>query len=396
MTRDMPQVTDPTLSNDGPVIEVVELTKQFRRGRTGRGSVITPVDNISLEVNRGESVVLLGPSGCGKTTLLRCIAGLETPTSGAIRIGGRTVFSSSEKINMTTQKRNVSMVFQSYGLWPHMSAFDTVAYPLRTQRVSRKEVGRRVAEALAQVGVAEVAQQLPAQLSGGQQQRVSLARALVSRADVVLFDEPLSNVDAKVREELRAELLTMQQELGLTTIYVTHDQVEAMDLADRIAVLRDGRIQQFDSPAQTYERPMSEYVAQAIGQINRVNAHVVGQQGDDVIVRYAGRDVHVPKANVEDGSVDQVTLVWRPERCNVRPRSEVEQQPASGNLVLPVTLATASFLGMYSTLLFHTEDGQRLKVSQTGDTQQAVAEGDQCFLEVSRRDVMCFSGAVGA
>ena len=254
-----------TAANNPPRIRVVGLTKRYnRRG----GGTITPVDNISLDVSPEEMVVLLGPSGCGKTTLLRCVAGLERPEEGEIYVNDVLVFSSSKGIFVPPNERPVSMVFQSYALWPHMTLFQNVAYPLRARKVPSGDIAGRVNEALETVGLLPLASQYPGQISGGQQQRVALARAIVSQTGTVLFDEPLSNVDAKVREQLRLEIRRMQRTFGFSALYVTHDQGEAMAVADRIAVLGNGRIEQLGSAETVYGAPTSTYVGNFIGMAN--------------------------------------------------------------------------------------------------------------------------------
>ncbi|TDO48705.1 iron(III) transport system ATP-binding protein/spermidine/putrescine transport system ATP-binding protein [Kribbella sp. VKM Ac-2527] len=243
-------------------IEITGLTKRFR---DDRGVQVVAVDNVSLRVPAGEFLVLLGPSGCGKTTLLRCLAGLETPDAGTIRLAGRT-----------GQRRQVGMVFQNYALWPHMTVEENVGYPLRnaprSERLGKTEIRQRIQELLTLTRLAGQATRKPSQLSGGQQQRVALARAMASGSDVVLFDEPLSNIDAKVREALRLELRTMQRRLGFTAVYVTHDQTEALELADRIAVIRDGRIVQLGRSDEIYSEPATRYVADFVGTSNLLAA----------------------------------------------------------------------------------------------------------------------------
>jgi ABC-type Fe3+/spermidine/putrescine transport system ATPase subunit len=248
-----------------PRIEVVDLTKSYRRDG---GEMITPVDHVSLAVGVDELVVLLGPSGCGKTTLLRCVAGLERPDRGTIVIDGRTVFSAAKGIWEPTERRQLSMIFQSFALWPHMTVFENVAYPLRCRRTAEAEVRRRVEETSAIVGIGGLGGQHPGRISGGQQQRVALARALVAGSTVVLFDEPLSNVDAQVRAQLRLELKLMQKRIGFSGLYVTHDQTEAMELGHRVAVLERGRIAALGQPRDIYENPDSEYVASFVGTAN--------------------------------------------------------------------------------------------------------------------------------
>ena len=264
-------------SHDGPALALRDIRKHFTRRD---GTKVPAVDGIDLEVAQGEFVVLLGPSGCGKTTLLRCIAGLESPDHGEITIHGDRHYVSAEGLESSPNKRKLGMVFQSYALWPHMKVFSNVAYPLQVKRVSRQQVRERVTEVLKTVGVGELLEQYPGQLSGGQQQRVALARALVSSDGLLLFDEPLSNVDAKVREQLRYEIRRMQQQIGFAAIYVTHDQEEAMELADRIAVLNKGRIAQLGTAQEIYETPADRYVAKFIGATNEILGDVASIERD--------------------------------------------------------------------------------------------------------------------
>jgi iron(III) transport system ATP-binding protein len=298
-----------------PMVKVTDLVKHFRRGD---GTDVAAVDNVSLQVMPGTFTVLLGPSGCGKTTLLRCIAGLERPSQGRIDIRGRTVFSSDQKINLPPEKRGLNMIFQSYALWPHMTAAANVAYPLTCRQVPRSEIPARVQRALELVGIPELGKQYSNQLSGGQQQRVALARAIVSNSDLVLFDEPLSNVDAKVREQLRFELVAMQQQLNFAALYVTHDQVEAMELAHNIAVLEKGRIAQMGSPHEVYELPRSRYVAGFIGSINEIEGTIEAVDASGVATVKTPL-VMLRVASMVDGLVpgDRVAVVCRPERAQL-------------------------------------------------------------------------------
>jgi len=263
-------------------VRVTQLRKSFQRH--GGGGEVIPVNNISLDVAAHEMVVLLGPSGCGKTTLLRCIAGLETPERGEILINGQTVYSSPSGILLPPNKRPVSMVFQSYALWPHMTLFDNVAYPLQARNVPGRDIRQRVLDTLEVVGLTALAAQYPGQISGGQQQRVALARAVVSQTGVVLFDEPLSNVDARVREQLRLEIRRMQKALGFSGIYVTHDQNEAMAVADRIAVLNDGHMEQIGTPEEIYNLPDTTYVGSFIGSANIWKGTVRSMAADRIVV----------------------------------------------------------------------------------------------------------------
>ncbi|MDE3078339.1 MAG: ABC transporter ATP-binding protein, partial [Chloroflexota bacterium] len=244
---------DPSAGGREARVAVRNLTKVYH---TRRGPVLA-LDNVSLEIAAGEILVLLGPSGCGKTTLLRCIAGLERPDSGELYVQGRPVFSSSTHVWLPPERRQLSMVFQSYALWPHMTVFENVAYPLRNVKVPAAEVRERTEAVLGVVGLGAYAPAYPGQLSGGQQQRVALARAIVANEGVVLFDEPLSNLDAKVRERLRVDLLALQRDIGFSALYVTHDQTEATALGDRIAVMSTGRMAQSGTPVEIYDRPSS-------------------------------------------------------------------------------------------------------------------------------------------
>jgi ABC-type Fe3+/spermidine/putrescine transport system ATPase subunit len=231
---------------------------------------VTAVRGVSFTVRPGEQVTLLGPSGCGKTTTLRAIAGLEPPTSGKIVIGGTVVFSSADRINVSAERRGLSMVFQSYAIWPHMTVFDNVAYGLRVRRMNAREIADKVRWALDMVQMEGFAERSASKLSGGQQQRVALARAFVFSPSVLLFDEPLSNLDAKLRAEMRIELRELQHRVGITSVYVTHDLEEALAISDRIAVMRDGAIEQFGTPSEIYNFPRNAFVADFVGSANLI------------------------------------------------------------------------------------------------------------------------------
>ncbi len=240
-------------------IRIEHLTKSF-------GGVVAVAD-LTLSVPDGEMLVLLGPSGCGKTTTMRCIAGLERPDSGVIAITGRTVFD-GDRLNVPINQRNVGMVFQSYAIWPHMSVFDNVAFPLRVKNFARAEIAARVGEILTQVGLADLAARGASTLSGGQMQRVALARSLAMRPSALLFDEPLSNLDARLRDRLRIQLRELQTQFRITSVYVTHDQHEALALADQIAVMHHGRLLQVADPVSIYSQPASSTVADFLGYSN--------------------------------------------------------------------------------------------------------------------------------
>jgi iron(III) transport system ATP-binding protein len=246
-------------------LRIEGLTKRF----AGKPPTVA-MDDLSLDIEEGEFLVLLGPSGCGKTTTLRCLAGLETPDEGRIAFGERDVFDSSVRLNLSPDKRNIGMVFQSYALWPHMTVRKNIGYPLKARKLKGPGTRSWVEETAALVDCSELLDRYPSQLSGGQQQRVALARGLVARPDVVLFDEPLSNLDARLRDQVRAQLHELHARLRFSAVFVTHDQSEALALADRVAIMRAGRFEQIGTPEHVFEEPATEYVAGFIGMSNRV------------------------------------------------------------------------------------------------------------------------------
>lgn len=259
------------------MLVVQDLYKSFA---TDFGAV-KAVDRISFEVPQGAFFSLLGPSGCGKTTTLRCIAGLDRPEQGEIKVDGAVVFSSNQKILVPPHQRNIGMVFQSYAIWPHMNVFDNVAFPLRiSQKVARRYVNEKVQKALALVHLEDLGNRPATNLSGGQQQRLALARAVVREPKLLLLDEPLSNLDAKLRDEMRIELKRVQRMLGLTTVYVTHDQTEALSMSDTVAVMNNGRIIQVDEPKRIYEHPVNQFVADFIGAANLIPGTLVSANGE--------------------------------------------------------------------------------------------------------------------
>jgi iron(III) transport system ATP-binding protein len=280
-----------------PDVKITGLTKRF-------GDAVA-VDAMNLHVPEGSLTTFLGPSGCGKTTTLRMIAGLETPSGGTIAIGNDIVC--NDGFLMPPERRNIGMVFQSYAIWPHMNVFDNVAYPLQVRRLPRKEIREKTIEALKVVRLAELAERYPAQLSGGQQQRVAVARAIVFQPRILLFDEPLSNLDAKLREAMRIELRELQQRLGVTTLYVTHDQQEALAISDQVAVMESGRIVQLGRPQEIYEAPVGKFVADFVGWTN----FLAGTVGDKDTVAIAGASIRctVPPAFARG---DQVEVTVRP------------------------------------------------------------------------------------
>jgi iron(III) transport system ATP-binding protein len=280
--------------------------------RGGIGEV-TAVDNVSLEIKEGEFITLLGPSGCGKTTTLRMIAGFEFPTDGDIELDGKNINT------LPPHKRDMSMVFQSYAIFPHLTVFENIAYGLKVQRLPRKEILERVEQVLGLVELEGFGKRTPDQLSGGQQQRVALARALIMEPKVLLMDEPLSNLDAKLREQMRYEIRQIQQKIGITSIYVTHDQTEAMTMSDRIVVMNEGRIEQVGSPTEIYRRPANRFVADFIGKANFVEG-VVDEVDNGRLAINALSNTFPITADTSLFKVgQQVTLVIRPEMIMIDP-----------------------------------------------------------------------------
>lgn len=252
------------------VLKIENLTKKFQD--------TCAVENISFTVEDGEFLTIVGPSGCGKTTLLRMIAGLTNPTSGRITIDDEILYDSSvENSSVEPEKRDFGMVFQSYAVWPHMNVFENVAYPLKIKKIGKEEIKKRVMEMLAMVHMEGLEKRMTHELSGGQQQRVALARALVMQPRLLLLDESLSNLDAALREEMRDEIKDIQKKLGITIINVTHDQREALSMSDKVAIMRQGRLMQFDNPQEIYRNPASTFVAKFLGSFNIIDADVVGE-----------------------------------------------------------------------------------------------------------------------
>jgi multiple sugar transport system ATP-binding protein len=295
------------------LIEIENVSKKF--------GTVTAVDRLDLTVQAGEFLTLLGPSGCGKTTVLRMIAGLEIPDEGVIRIKGKTVFSSREGIYVAPGKRGIGLVFQSYALWPHMTVFENVAFGLQVQGAERKELEDRVRTSLDYMHLRGMGKRYPQQLSGGQQQRVALARMLVTRPSIFLMDEPLSNLDAKLRMEMRTEIKRLHRESEATTLYVTHDQNEALTLSTQVAVMNKGILQQVASPHQIYRRPANLFVADFIGSptINFIPGKV-HREGGILVLR--NEDLVLPAPPEEDLVGKELTAAIRPEDIRLLPPEE--------------------------------------------------------------------------
>ncbi|MDR3348585.1 MAG: ABC transporter ATP-binding protein [Acidaminococcales bacterium] len=270
---------------------------------------VTAVNDFSVTISDGEFVSILGPSGCGKTTVLRMIAGFERASGGDIYLGDKLVSSAGSRVFLPPEKRGIGMVFQSYAVWPHMTVFDNVAYPLKIQKKSKEEIRRRTEEVIELVHLAPYISRYPHQLSGGQQQRVALGRALAGKPALLLLDEPLSNLDAKLRESMRFEIKSLQEKTGVTVIYVTHDQAEAMAMSDRIVVMHGGVIQQIDRPIMVYEKPANKVVADFIGLVNFIGATVEGNMAQIHGLRY--------EISNEAGIAGKALAAARPEHIKI-------------------------------------------------------------------------------
>ncbi|MEP7740016.1 ABC transporter ATP-binding protein [Nocardioides sp. 31GB23] len=367
-----------------PAVSVRDLRKSYKRRD---GEEVLAVDSVTLDVAPGEFVVLLGPSGCGKSTLLRCIAGLEQPHSGTINLHGHTSYSSQRRLDDPPEKRNLGMMFQSYALWPHMTVFDNVAYPLRARKAAKNDVSARVERVLEMIGIPELGRQYPGQMSGGQQQRVALARALVSNEGLILFDEPLSNVDAKVREQLRLELVLMQRDIGFAAIYVTHDQIEAMELADRIAVMQNGKVAQCGTPREIYETPSNQYVGRFVGSTNELNGRVTELTGDDLVrVDTQAGSVLATRGSQDVTTGAEVSVMARPEKCRF------ETSPSASVNAWEGTIAQTMFLGTHVEHLVKLADSDvTFLVRQSEDNIDAPRVGDRTFVSAAPEHLRALS-----
>jgi iron(III) transport system ATP-binding protein len=332
--------------------------------RGGEGEVIA-VENVSLDIYEGEFLTLLGPSGCGKTTTLRLIAGFEIPSTGHILLGERNI------TNQPPNKRDMALVFQNYALFPHMSVFDNIAYGLHTRKMSKAEIQAKVADALNLMGLDGLKDRRPNQLSGGQQQRVALARSLVMEPRVLLFDEPLSNLDAKLRVQMRSEIHRLQRRLNITSIYVTHDQVEAMALSDRIVVMNEGRIEQIGAPEEVYRAPVSRFVADFIGRANFIEATVEAVNNSQATVSILGRSVDVPVNSFRPAAGGKVTAMLRPEALNLHDDPALPQ----------VKVEQAMYLGSEIEYIISTGDQRLVVVENDPRASRIFAEGQTVGLD---------------
>lgn len=355
-----------------PIISVHDVCKYY-------GS-FTALEGISFDIKPGEIFVLLGPSGCGKSTLLRIIAGLETESKGDVVIDG------TDMLGIPANKRPVNMVFQSYAVFPHMSVEANVAYGLKLERLPKAEIKAKVAEALEQVHLSQFSHRMPDQLSGGQRQRVALARALVKRPQVLLLDEPLSALDAKLRDAMRLELVKLQESVGVSFVMVTHDQSEAMAMADRIAVLKDGKLRQLDSPTALYKNPCDQFVADFIGRINMFDVSSHTRNGDAVQFDTKTLGTVTLPASLMPANTRNLAIAVRPERVRVG-----LEQPAAEMIAVTGTLGDVAFQGD-SSLVEIILDGERsitaLATEAQAETLMALEIGTQVYANWQPKDML--------
>ncbi|MGB4338738.1 MAG: ABC transporter ATP-binding protein [Bacillota bacterium] len=361
------------------MVTVKNLVKTF----ASKDEKVTALNNVTLSTPPNKILTLLGPSGCGKTTLLRCIAGLESPESGEIVIGDEVVWSKEKGISLPPERRGIGMVFQSYAIWPHMTVFGNVAYPLEIRKVPKPEIEARVRRVLELVQLSGFENRLATKLSGGQQQRVALARALVAEPKVILFDEPLSNLDAKLRESTRQELRHFLTELTISAIYVTHDQMEALTISDEIAVMRGGSIVERGTPQDIYLRSNNKFVVDFIGRANFLKATITGYKDDShaIVVCPMGSIVCSAPSNLSVGT--EVTIYTRPESFELAPDSPASPAPAD-------PASENVFEGTITGLLFAGE-AHEAQVSVGGATilvriksHRQLRKGDRVRLRIDR------------
>lgn len=347
---------------------------------------VTALNDVTLHVATGEVVALLGPSGCGKTTLLRCLAGLEQPTSGTIAVGGEVLCSPT--VFIPPARRNIAMVFQSYALWPHMTVAENITYGLRVQKMPKQEIQDRLTEVTDLLGLAKLKDRYPSQLSGGQQQRVAVARALALRADLVLFDEPLSNLDLRLREGVRADLRRILKKLGQTAVYVTHDIGEAVVVADRIVMMSAATIVQVASPAEIYHKPKNKYVAEFVGNTNTITARVV--RGGDGVQLHICDELRFA-ADKAVGSIpagaDTVNVMIRPEYVEIGTRDDAEGVSAR--------IRDVEFIGQVTALSVEL-GGTTLRAISLSRPDVQLAPHAPCKVRIAAENIVVLSGTDAA
>jgi iron(III) transport system ATP-binding protein len=364
---------------------VLSVRSLYTEYANERGDAVKAAQDVSFEVPEGKLFTLLGPSGCGKTTTLRSIAGLEKPISGEIEVGGRVIYSSQKGVFVAPNKRNFGMVFQSYAIWPHMNVFQNVAFPLEVRRLPKKEIRERVARVLEAVALAELVDRDATKLSGGQQQRLALARALVMEPQLLLLDEPLSNLDAKLRDRMRIELKRLQRDLNLTTVYVTHDQSEALALSHEIAVMNEGRVVQVGTPRQIYEEPHDKFVADFVGTTNFIGGTVTALEGGRCTVSSAMGDI---KAHATEGVGKNAAVIVsvRPEDVEL---SEAPPTAGDGDNVCKGTVNAKDFLGDY--LDFHVRVGDVVLQAKAHPSLRTPT-GDPIYLRMKAEKCVAIPG----
>ncbi|QDW30952.1 ABC transporter ATP-binding protein [Arthrobacter sp. KBS0702] len=346
------------------------------------------IENLNLDIGDGEALVLLGQSGCGKTSTMRCLAGLEEPSSGRIIIDDVVVFDSEKGINLPPNKRNVGMVFQSYAVWPHMTVFQNVAYSLKLQRLSKAETQDRVMEVLTMVGLEKFADRGASLLSGGQMQRVALARSLVMRPSVLMLDEPLSNLDARLRDRLRVELREIQLRLGLTCVYVTHDQHEAFALADRIALLQGGKIVQIGGPREMYETPASASIAHFLGVSNVMDCESVPAPDGSATAKVAGHGLTIHSAQRAAAAPQQMKVCMRAEDLQISSRPTTATNAWQGKVMV------AGFQGNDVRYAVELEGGLELDALGTIKRGEQHEVGDSVWVSIDPSQVQILPAEV--
>lgn len=327
----------------------------------------TIIDNLNLEVSSGELVCLLGPSGCGKSTTLRLVAGFLFPDAGEIHIGDRAV------TEVPPERRPTAMVFQNYALWPHMTVYDNIAYPLKLQKLSKLKIRDQVREMLDLVNLGHHVKSRPAQISGGEQQRVALARALVQRPSVLLLDEPLSNLDAKLRVRVREDIHAIQRQLGITTVLVTHDQDEALSVSDRVAVMNAGQIEQYSTPFELYRRPVTRFVGDFVGAMNTFSGEI-HQSGRTSVVAVAGAKLEIAETSVTDGQEHTI---------GVRPENLIITAPGEGSDAKIIRVIPRGHFNELEVALAGVADSADNTLRAYSDVGQALEPGDDVGLYIS-------------